>query len=474
MQASIYGLLNFPETDLKLQLRTSMNLKQIRSTLDRFFFFRDDYQDQQRYIPIDQKFIIFLGIILFFITVLWRSWDNFINPGLHMEDTTHYFNLFYGGTGSIKNIFHQYNGYYVLLTKFTTYLISKADITWQPYLYQFFGLSVCTLTIIAFSFSGLVTNRIFLLFGPALLGLSGFNHLYYYITVCYQVYVFPILIFLLLLSRKRPSRFSKFFLPVALLMLICSTPYSVLVVPFCLIYIVLFRDRIPLCLFLILATLAYTFTVEKGTALLGQMFYLEILAHWGIALVTHVFFMGFTETVNSEKLLLIAAVFLSTLILLYKDRQYLKTAILILVLIVTSLAPFFLSIKFLLYRTAAPSHVVIAQFFWLVLILITFDRLLTRFTISSRLGNAFFALPIILFIFADNIRTPDKGRAEIFIDTPKFTQTIKSYEAEAPQLAEQGKKIVITTDREGIFNPVAIVGDPSGKATLVKKIIVKR
>lgn len=447
---------------------------QIGRYFHKFFSSCDSSQDHQDSLKKEQKFAAYFGILLFLIAILWRSWDNFCNPGLHFEDSMYYFNPFYGNhPGSISGILHQYNGYYVFFTKSVAYLIAKADITLQPYLYQFFALGLCTLTISAFSFSGLITNRWLLIISPTLLGLSGLNHLFYFITICYLVYVTPILLLLLLLSRKRPVGILKILLPIIFLILIWSSPFSVLIVPFCLTYLVLFRDRISLSLFLMAATVAYVLTVEQGTVLLGQLFQSEILAHWGIALVTQVFFMGFVKTVNTEKILLVASVFAIILVLLNKDRDYLKTAILILALIIASFAPFFLSIKFLLYRFVFHSHAVIGQFFWLVFILFTIERILYRYPQHAHKGGIVFASLILFFVFADNIRHPEKVRAEIYTEIPKFTKIIKEYEPQAPQLREQGKEIIVSIERQGIFKPMAIIGDRSKNATTVKHIFVE-
>lgn len=414
---------------------------------------------------------IMLGLLLFAAVMLLRSWNNFSQPGLYAEDSIHYFNYFYGDVRAFADILQHPNGYYNLFNNLVAYLTAKADVRLQPLIYQSVSMILCCLTIAAFSFSGLIANRYLLLIGPLLLGLSGLNHLYYYISLTFQMYVVILLLLILMLRRIRFSAPTEALLVVLMSFLIWSGPYSVLVVPVALTFLVLFRDKTAAFIILLLVTLAYTLSVTKSTIMLANILKPEILRLWGSTLVTEVFFMGFKHTVNIEKLLLIAVTFAAVFLVLRRDPLYLKTTALFLVIIVASLAPMLLSKKILLYQRILPCHLLIAQFFWLALILFTVERILARWPMRQHLVGGGFALLAVLFILADNSRNHDKWQAKVQEAMPRFLEKVK--EVEGMNLAGEGKRMIISTAGTSSFKAAAIVGDRSKSGKLIDRIHVQ-
>lgn len=442
----------------------------IISNIFKFLKNRDTYVLPAEGVVATRSTII-LGLIIFTGIVLLRSWDNFSQPGLYAEDSIHYFNYYYGNVRAFTDILQHPNGYYNLFNNLVAYLTAKADVGLAPLIYQSVCIVLSFLTIAAFSFSGLVTNRYLLLISPLLLGLSGLNHLYYYISLTFQMYVVVLLLLILMLRRIKSSAPVEVLLFILMSFLIWSGPYSVLAVPLALAFIVFFRDRTITCIGLLLVTVAYTLSVTKSTIMLENIFKPEILRLWGSTLVTDVFFMGFKDSVNIEKLILIAVTFITVFMILRRDRLFLKTVTLLLIIIVASFAPLFLSKKILLYQKILTCHLLIAQFFWLALILFTADRMLARWPAKQHLLGGFFVVLAAFFIFADNTRHPDKWQAKVQEAMPRFLQKVK--EAEEMNLAQEGKRMIISTAGTSTFKAAAIVGDRSKSGKLVDRVHVQ-
>ncbi len=432
---------------------------------------RDNYCLQAGEVDASAKNALFLGLFFFTLVLFLRSWENFSQPGLYAEDSIHYFNFYYGNLRTLIDIFQHPNGYYNLFNNLAAYLTAKADVGLHPLIYQSICICLCILTITAFSLSGLVTNRYLLFISPLLLGLSGLNHLYYYISLTFQMYVVVLMLLVILLWRRKVPAAVGLLLFVLMAFLIWSGPYSVLIVPAALTLIVFFRDRTFQCVGLLLVTIAYTLSVKKSTIMLENILNPDILLLWGSTLVTDVFFMGFKDSVNIEKLILVAATFLTVFSILRRDRFYLKMAMFFLVIIVASFAPLLLSKKYLLYQSIFPCHLVIAQFFWLAFVLVTADRLLARWPARQHIGGAGLIVVFAVFIYADNVEHQDKWKIPVLENIPRFLEKVK--EAENMSLAEEGKKMIISTDGTSIFKAVVVVGDRSKNATLVDRIHVQ-
>ena len=435
------------------------------------FFERSRYtfSSQEKY-PVHFIFIL-TGILLYIGILIFRSWENFSHPGFYAEDSIHYFNFFYGNAKSAADIFQHPNGYYNIYNNLVALLIAKADILHQALFYQLASTTLSVITVCAFSFSGLITNRVLLVISPLVLGLSGMNHVYYYLSLTFQMYIVVLLLLTLLLYRRITSAYGSLLLFILLSFLIWSGPYSVLAVPFCLTFLCFFKGRSLLFTGLIFVTIAYTLSVTKSTIMLENLFNIDILQLWLHTLVTDVYFMGFKDSVNPEKLLLIAFSLGLLFFYLRKDTFYIKTAALFGVIIIASFAPLFLSKKYLLYQAVFPCHKLIAQYFWLAFLMFSADRILRRMAHHKNFAIAVVAGSLIVFVAWDNVLHDEKYKAPILTTVPSFLRTVK--ELEESGLAERHEKVVVSTQGTGRFFLMAIVGDQSKKSTLVSKIRVE-
>ncbi len=442
-----------------------------QSNLSTLLSWREEYHRDLNSFFSGKKFFIFAGLAAYILIMLVRSWDNFSAPGLYVEDATHYFNLFYGGHHPLGSIFQHPNGYYNIYNNFIAFLAARADILLQPRIYQSVAIMLCVLTVAAVSFSGLFQNRFVLLIAPLLLGLSGLNHIYYYITLTFQMYMVVLLLLVLLLWRWKLPFIVNLFFFVLLALLIWSGPYSVLTVPFCLTSLFFFKGRTWTNLGIIAVTVSYALSVEKSTIMLGNMFNTEILTLWFQTLITKVFFMEMKDSVNTEKIILLLVIFLPLFFILRKEKLYLKTTALLFVIIVSSFAPLFLSKKYLLYQTIYPCHIVIAQFFYLVFILYSADHILRKFSNYEIQIGSLFMLSVFAFILLDNIEHQEKYRTPIMESIPAFLKAVKK--AESTGLSDRHQHVVIITDGiKKAFRPVAVVGDRSKGSKRVDKIFI--
>ncbi len=413
---------------------------------------------------------ILAGCFCTLVLVLIRSWPHFIQPTFYVEDSIFYFNYFYGDNCSLHDIFQKPRGYYNLFSSLAGWFIAKADVVLQPLLYHVVALCMGGLTCCAFSFSGLIRNKILLFITPLLLGLSGMNHVFYYITLHLQGYVVVVFLLSLLFYRTKPGAGLGVAFFALLAFCVWSGPYSVLVVPFSLLYILLYRDSNYLFILLIVVTLAYVTTADSGMVRFAHLVNPFILKLWIKALVVNVFLMGMVESLSVFAVLSVVAFFTVVYFTLYKDRFFIKTSLLFLAIIVLSFAPFLLSAKIVIYRTFMPAHFYIAQFFWLAFILFTVERMVVRLPDHAKRIIICFSITTLCFIVVDNVRNPEKYRYELYPATSAFVKKIK--ELEQQNLQEKKQQIIV--EMPGTLVMIrAKVGDQSKDAQVVKRILIQ-
>jgi hypothetical protein len=435
----------------------------LRSNFTHFvsrFIRREWYTCEQGDFLFKNRLLIFSSVFFFIVILLWRSWPNFTNPGLYVEDTGHYFNYFYGNTQDTSSLFNNPNGYYNIINNLIAFLTAKIDVRFQPTLYLWTATFLAVCAVMTVSCSGLLRNKYVLFIAPFLLGLSGLNHLYYYITLAYQIYVLVILLIGLLFWKPLEGNTSNVLLFILLSILIWSGPYSVLVVPFSCLFILFFRGKTKLLIFLSLVTILYTLSVTEHMILLRNIWKGEIHRIWFNTLIARVFFMDLKGAVGPVKILITSVFFLTILAIFRKDTFYLKVACILLVLIYSSLGALFLSKKFLLSLKIRSCYIVVAQFFWLFFLLFTADRILA---INKKFyhGGIVVCVLVVMFIFYDNTKNPSKRTMPLMPALPIFLS--KVYEAEHENLKATNRVKIFQLGSKD-FSPIARVGktdDPS-------------
>lgn len=445
-------------------------------TIIRFLKERPLYTLNRQEFIRDNRSVLIIGAIVFVVVLLLRSWENFSNPAFFAEDATYYFKLNYNSDFSLANIFRNPNGYYNIFNNFIAQLIGKFDIRIQALGYQTVAMTLSVLVVILFSRSGLIKNKFLLLVTPLVLGLSGLNHLFYYTTITFQMYLLVLALLLVLLWEKQESlkTYAGFILLIPVLA--WSGPYSVLAVPFAVLFMLFFRGKDVLMIWTIIVVIVYTLSTTGSagsTIMFEHLFSERYQTLWFDTIVGDIFIMGLRGNVNIEKVLLLLAIFGPAVYVIRRDAFYLRILGILFAVIILSMAPLFLTNKYIFYRGVYPCHILIAQFSWLLFVLILLDRLLFKLQFKSQTVFGIIALlGSLSFVVVDNIKHPEKWKIEVQRNIPLFSKTV--HEFEQLELEKNNQYALITADGIGIFDPQVHVGSKEADATLVKKVFIPR
>ena len=386
-----------------------------------------------------------LGILFYLAALALRSWANLSQPGLYMEDAGHYFNSYYGGRRYLSFILQHPNGYYNILNNLVAWLAAKGDVRLQPLIYHLFSLGMGVSVAVCLACTGLVRSRALLLVTPLALGLSGMNHIFYHVSLTFQMYNVVVLLLCLLLFPPPKSWTATGCLALLAALLIWSGPYSVVAVPAALLCLLLFPwDRkAVLCAWIVVCTLWYTTALEGGLIRLQNILNPQVQEMILTTLFGRVLLLDSLSASLMVQIALGLMLAAGPLVLLRREVGYVKISLVLFTIIVLSLAPLFLSQKILLYQQVYPCHIYIAQFFWVFYLLISLDRLLARQERSRALKGALLALAVFVFVFADNRRHPDKGFIQPMDKVPAYVRAVHA--AEQLGLEEHNQYLVLRT-----------------------------
>ncbi|HBG17946.1 MAG TPA: hypothetical protein DDY32_01320 [Desulfobulbaceae bacterium] len=442
-------------------------MKNASAWLIELFRTRETYTLQRQSVWKENRWLILASFICLILVIVARSWPNYVTPGLYVEDNSHYFNHFYGSTRGLQDILHTPNGYHNILNNLLAFLIAKMDVRLQPAVYLGLATVFAVMAVMILPCTGLLRNKYILFIAPFLLGLSGLNHIFYYITLTYQIYVFVILLICLLFWEPLKTNRANILLFALLSLLVWSGPYSVLVAPFSLCFILFFRGKTAFLTALTVVVVLYTLSVSNNMILLRNLWKPAIHEVWLGTLVAKVFLMGLGGAFTVKKLMLCLGFFLGLLAIFRRDSFYLKIACLLLVLINSSLAALFLSKKYMISLRVLPCYLVIAQFFWLFFLLFTADRLLA---LRKGLyhGGLVVALLAVLLIYRDNTLHPYKWSFPTMPKLAEFLQLV--HDSEQLDLAGQHKGRILQFGHKS-FRPVVRVGKTDTAA--VEQIVME-
>lgn len=428
--------------------------------------------NRQNFLRENRK-ILLLSLISLVVVLLIRSWENFSHPGFYVEDATYYFKLNYNADFLLENIFRNPNGYYNILNNFVAQLLGDIDIRWQATAYQSVAFVTTVLTTIMFARSGLIQNKLLIFLTPFVLGLSGFNHIVYYLTITFQMYVLVLTLFAVLLLDTNASLLKNLTLFLIIPLLVWSGPYSVLAVPFAMTFIVLFRGKTWVMLWTIIVTIAYALSTTGSTIMFANIFVKQIQMLWFEAIIRDIFLLGLRDNVNIEKVILLLAILVPSIYAIRRDTFHLRILALFMVVIISSMAPVLLSKKIIMYGSIYPCHILLGKFFWILSVLVIVDRLIRVIPEKiNKISVSILACCIVLFIVVDNVRHESMRKIDVLYNIPKFLQTV--HETEKLKLEERNEIIRIIADGVGIFDPIVRVGSRNPEAKLVKTIYIER
>jgi hypothetical protein len=413
-------------------------------------------------------FLLF-AVIGYIVALLFRSWSNIFHPGLYMEDAGHYFNVYYGGFRDFSYILQHPNGYYNILNNLVAWIAAKIDVRLQPILYHMFSLALGITVATCMAFTGLIRTKAILLVTPLALGLSGMNHIYYHVSLTFQMYNVVVLLLCLFFFRFPNTWTATILMTLLATLLIWSGPYSVVAIPVAFLYLFFFKpDKKTIwCCSVIFCAFLYTSAVRGGVIQINNI--LDPGIQQGIlsVLFGKIFFLNLLGKVNGIHISLISLGIVCLVFSLRQNFLYIKISALLFTMIILSLAPLFLSQKIQLYQAVFPCHIYISQFFWIFFLLFSLDTVLQkqiRYRKTLGIASAVLVATVVLF---DNVQHPYKGFRTIMTTVPEFVHTI--HLAEQLQLETNNQYIVLQTQNivPGAPPPTVRVGSRQADARRV-------
>lgn len=392
--------------------------------------------------PDPARRVLLPSLLVLAAVVLARSWTNFLHPSLFVEDAFHYFNRYYGNRIPLADaLLAQPNGYLNVLPNFAAWLLAYLPPRWIAGAYAGVAVAASLCAAILPAKTGLFRNSWILFTVPLVLGLSGLNHVFYFTTITFLMYVVVLILLVLLLQPPPATRMRLCLRTLAGVVLVFSGPYSVVAVPAAFLLLLQFRPSRQSWFWAAMAItgLLYMQTTQ-GVANPANLFYPPVLERAAEVLVGRVLFLDLLP-VGPVPGGILAAAFLGGLAwTLRGDPFFLRMGLVLLAVSLLSLAPLFLSLKFFLYPDPYACHIVIAQFFWILLLLFAADRLLLR------CGRGAIVAPVVAAAFlalvaVDNRLHPEK---RFFPPNPAVREFLGRVEAaEAAGLEERNEFILI-------------------------------
>jgi hypothetical protein len=172
-------------------------------------------------------------------------------------------------------------------------------------------------------------------------------------------------------------------------------------------------------------------------------------------LFEEIFFLGLLGSVTWLKVVLFFVFLGGIFYILRNDVTYIKLALIFLLLIVGALAPFFLSVKFLLYQSIRPCHILIPIFFWLLFLLYSLDKMVPKIKTQLPIAASLYIV-LMGIVVIDNYQHPEKGSFPLMRHIPAYLDTIRYYEH--LELEGANRYLILTAEGNGIFIPRVCVG----------------
>ena len=440
-----------------------MNIRKLR-------LFPQEYQPSAAD-DTEERRIIFLwaaaGVVILVVLNLARSWQTLKMPGLFMEDSL-LFSYYFGHSQKLSAIFSSHVGqnYLTVPADFFAWLFSWLDVRVQPYAYQWLGWCGAVAAASCIFFSGLVRSRVVLLLGPSVLGLIGLNHIYYYNTLIYTMYTGVLVLFCLLLYPPPRTWCGTVLMAFLFIVLPWSGPYSVLMLPAGALHLLLVRNRRKTIMVLmsICSTVLYFSTVTSHTANLRQLKY-WVAKRYCQVLVEKIFFLHMFHKVALYWGVVTLLLVILSWFLFRRDRQYAKNVLLIFLLIFSSLALFFLSVKFPMYLKTSNCHRVIAVFFWLFFLLYVFDRICLLYR-PQKFAVSIFVVFFIVIIVSGNLKYPKYGWVKPVVGVNEFVAALSFYNQ--ANLGAENEYIVLFLPSHQWMHPEVRIGSRRKDARLVR------
>lgn len=417
--------------------------------------------------------VILASAAVFALVLFLLTWEEVITPGLLVEDSIHYFNGYYdSGHGFFDAIRARPNGYYNVANNAYAWAVSRlGDVRWHPAAYNAAAVSVFLIASILPAFTPLVRNRLILATVPPVLGLAGMNHVLYLVTLTFQMYGVVLVLLTMLFLNSPRSTAALVAQCLLAVFLVFSGPYSVVAVPTSLLLLLLFRDRRKQILWGVVAVAGFLYNrVSPGMARLENLLDPEIVEEMVSVTFERVFFLDLGGELEWWKVGVFCLLLAPGVIVIARDPERGRFALVLLALVLLALTPLFLSIKFFFYPDPFPCHILIARFFWLLLLVYLLDGLVMRLP-RFRLGFALAVVAtMVFFIWGDTKIRPEKFDYPHTRSVAAFMETIRR--AEALGLEKRNEYMMLSLDEDSAnpFVPRVRVGSRRSGAIRIPAI----
>jgi len=413
-----------------------------------------------------------LGTLLLVVANLLRSWQTLHHVGFYVEDAV-LFSDYYGMPKPLAYVAKQNFGqpYVTLLSNFFAWLYAHLDVRMQASFYKWSGFVWGTVCAGILFFSGMFRSGAVLFVGPLLVGLSGLNNIFYYNTVIYIMYTAVAILLCLVFFPTPKTKVGTILTGAAYVLLPWSGPYSVLLLPAALMMLIYHRkdkNKVWLLSLLMLSTLAYFSTVRGNTTQLAHLKELWVIKTYFQVFLEKIVFFGLFDSVALWWWIPVGLCITLVFFLLRQDREFFYHSFVFFTISASSLALFFLSIKFPMYLFSRPQHRFISLYFWVIFFLYAADRLIYMYSGYKKGIFLFVTLTLLLIVF-DNIKEPSKREVTVMPDTREFLAAV--YQFEQLELDKKNQFVVLKLDnyQRPFFLPHAKVGSKKSDAVQIGK-----
>ena len=316
--------------------------------------------------------VMILGLIFI------RSWKVFTWPGFFMEDGVLWFNYYYGGEHALTTIFRTPQGYIRLNCELLAWFYAEADVCLQPYLYAFVALVLGVLTCMSATRLNLIKSTVWVLLTPVVLALAAIHHVIYFAAMIGLAWVLVIWFLLLLLQDPPEGRVAYLVHFLFILLLTWCHPYTLVGIPVAWLALMFFpgKKRLVTALGVTLSLAGMLFFLNPGQSALPHLPNLEKtiwLSEQFLEILTNeVFLFQLLERPSLLTSGITIAGIMAALVYLRDQQRLLKMSLIVLFIIASTVALFFLTNRYGIYRhqLLVPSrYLLIANFFWALLLM---------------------------------------------------------------------------------------------------------
>lgn len=324
--------------------------------------------------------LIMIGSALLLLLMIVMGNENILSPGLYIEDSMELTDALAGNLSLFSpETYSYYRGYPVFLSEWFVAASSLFPLGWQPILYVVIGMFFAWLAINVMSTTGLITHPLMLLIAPLLLFIGSFNVPAMFLTLTGTFFSTTALLMALAVRPAPSNNVIYLFCFMLMCALALSGPYAPQVLPMACGLVLLMGSRRKTLLLLCLMCVAVLYTRGSASGMVQFENLLDpaIRAHFYNSVVQHLFLFGLSSVREFWVGLLICSLIIGLLVLFREDRLYVKHSLIFIASSLVSLLTYFISFKYGQYAGELISaHLIIAQFTWMMFVVITIDRFL--------------------------------------------------------------------------------------------------